>query len=249
MIVHSVKLALSLAIAISNLIAPLRVGQLSQQISQNPPPDGGSGTPEQPTLEGTQRPGESKCPIFPTDEINFKLIGFMPRAGTTTQANPTFWFYVPYVPEKVDSFMFVLQDEQNRSIGYAPQPATLVGTPGFIKINLPPTVNLEIGQSYNWVLSVNCDRENKEDRIYVRGRIQRIAPRSVPLSTRECIDRYAEIGYQYDCFNLLAQQHQNNPDDPGSTAEWNQYLKLMKFEALAPQPFVDCCTLEPLSKE
>ena len=244
---NTIKLAFAIALACApsaialSILAP-NYAIANITVTSTPPPSRGprTGTPGGPQ-GGGPRP-LSKCP-----SVNTSVIAFMPAEGNTTQESPTFWFYVPYSAEQVDSFRFALRDETDRVI-QPPKNIKLSGTPGFISLRLPPTSKpLEIGKEYRWSFSILCDPENRQDRIIREGVVRRISPPfSITNQTerRSLIEQYQNNGLWPDAFNLLAEQRRQEPNSPTVVADWNQMMEWLNLSNIAAPPIVSCCSLE-----
>jgi Domain of Unknown Function (DUF928) len=214
----------------------------AQLIGQQPPSPPRRGTPGGPQTGGGTRPGDSKCP-----SVNTSVIAFMPAQGNTTQESPTFWFYVPYSAQQVDSFTFVLMDDKGQLI-VPPKNIKLSATPGFISLRLPPISKpLEIGKQYRWYFEILCDAENPEDKIDSQGVLRRITPTFTiqnQTAIRPLIEQYQKNGLSFDAFNLLAELRRKEPNNPTVIADWNQMMESLGHSNIAAQPIVSCCSLE-----
>jgi len=229
-------------------------------ISQNPveentekelpdPPD--TGTPNGQT-GGADRPIVTKCPN--TERL---VTAFMDRDLKVVSESPDFWFYVPYTSENVDSLSFTILNEQGQYVERQ-EMIPLADRPGFIKLQLPTThPSLEVGQRYRWFFSVYCDPENNEDRISVRGVIERVVVSSdfwqelQNLTPLERINYYLEQGHPYDAFNLIAQLYENDPNNPQIQAQFQRLLELYRssisdyeLRSIDSEPILPCCSLE-----
>lgn len=98
--------------------------------------------------------------------------------GLTTSAQPTFWFYVPYVakPETLPNRVaqFVLLDESDRPIWNELMTIELREQPRLVEYQLPQALDTE--QLYKWHFSVICDSDKLSRNPTVRGWVQRIDP-------------------------------------------------------------------------
>lgn len=166
--------------------------------------------------------------------------------GLTTEAFPTFWFYVPYTRTSgIEEAKFVLLDEDLRIV-VQPTDVTLPDTAGVISFQLPNTVApLEVGKSYNWYFSVICDAEKPSRNPVVSGWVERVAP-SVELTNqlrvtptgREYL-AYGENGIWFDALTQLAQQRCRIPQNSTLEADWRTLLQDIGLENLTSQP-INC---------
>jgi Domain of Unknown Function (DUF928) len=97
--------------------------------------------------------------------------------GLTIAAQPTFWFYVPYIstekfPKRVARF--VLLDEDDRPVWNELMNVELRDHPQLVEYPLPYA--LETGKLYNWYFSVICDADKLSRNSTVRGWVQRTEP-------------------------------------------------------------------------
>ncbi|WP_190468586.1 MULTISPECIES: DUF928 domain-containing protein [Oscillatoriales] len=221
MFIQGIKLAFTITLA-TVISADFAIANL---IASTPPPAPQTGTSGSPQSGGATRPGESKCP-----NANTRPIAFIPKVLKTTLASPTFWFYIPYSPNDVDSFSFVILDEQDRYV-ISPKSIKLSGTPGFISLRFP-SQTFEIDKNYRWYLSINCDSQNEEDRISLHGTVQRIASTST-----ENVNWYRPLVE-------LAERRRTNSSDPELKAEWDKLMESLNFSNISAQPIVPCCSLD-----
>lgn len=164
---------------------------------------------------GLQRAGDARpnCPL-PSLDGKGRLVALMPTSyvGTTTQENPTLWFYVPYSPKQIEYGNFVLQDtkgENEQRIKF-----TLPNTPGFVSLKIPKGLELKVGTEKQWFFELYC-KTNKSP-ASVHGNIERIEVNSdlrrllnVPEEQKYKV--YAENGIWFDTLNSLANLRQNQP--------------------------------------
>ncbi|MCL1471932.1 DUF928 domain-containing protein [Argonema antarcticum] len=220
--------------------------QLSKNTSPPPNPPK-TGTPGGPQGGGGGRPGNSKCPSGESSEKS-PIIALMPASGKAIAAQETFWFYISFASQDVDSFSFEVQDEAGNDV----LPLTkmpLSATPGFISLRLPSgSPTLEIGKRYRWYFTINCDPKNSEDRISVEGEIERVAPSRELMQQldtarpRERSNLYLGNGFWYDAFNVLAEARMNNSEDAALKADWDKLMRSLDLGDIASKPFVPCCT-------
>ena len=95
--------------------------------------------------------------------------------STTSQATPTFWFYVPYSAKFKMEFLMV--DDRNRPQYQYKLTEQLPGKAGIIGITLPSSKHLNKGQTYFWELRVNCSGNPSVNPV-VSGEVQQVTPRS-----------------------------------------------------------------------
>ena len=154
--------------------------------------------------------------------------------GTTVAPNPTFFVYVPKTTAQ--SAEFVVVDDKKDEVYLTSLDVS--GTPGVVKLSLPPTVSLEIGKNYMWQFSLICDTIDRSQDKLVRGFIQRVElspdmnaklKQAAPLEQAKL---YAKDRIWYETVTILADLRSSKP------AEWEELLKSVGLEDIAKQPFV-----------
>lgn len=186
--------------------------------------------------------------------------------GLTTAERPTFWFYIPYTNQSIDSVEFTLQDEQEQDLYKTT--VTPPQTPGIVSIQLPANgAALQTGKLHHWYLKVkgkadcfsnsakvpntglsSSDSFNLLPLVFVEGWVERVNPKPAlidrlkQVSPQQQTALYIENGFWYDAITSLAEQRLTNSTDSAVLAEWNALLKSVGLEQLAAQPLVKCCS-------
>ncbi|MDY6938842.1 MAG: DUF928 domain-containing protein [Cyanobacteriota bacterium] len=191
---------------------------------------------------------------FATDEPLTAIVPFeeVSRSKTivwalTTEASPSFWFYIPYPAEAIEGGRFRLWDEQS----YYDEDAkpmyrgnvTVTQTPGIVR--LQPEVTLEPGQKYQWDFHLDLACEDATSAT-VSGWVERetlTIPPSIASGEANPIDRvrfYAEHGIWHETISLLAEYYQDTFAQP-----WKELLGDSDIDRanLVGQPIQQCCTL------
>ena len=248
--VSALVLPLAVAIALATTVAQAQDAPGGRQrggashIEYQPPTLSNVGAPGNRRRGGASRTGS--CPA-----VAQPLTALVPTVkdsvgGLTTAANPTLWFYVPYVLNTDHPAEFALLNDRNQYVYQTTLANAQTDATGIIEVALPSTVALEVGKPYRWALTVNCGADSS---VFVMGGIQRVAPlgadaMSNPPSGSEAaanLDRaslYAEHGIWFDALTILAELKQAKPDDAAIAAEWQSLLQSATLEDLANQPFV-----------
>ncbi|MBZ8180849.1 DUF928 domain-containing protein [Oscillatoria salina] len=189
--------------------------------------------------------GEEKC--SPVEKPLTALVpGFKNDSlrALTSQENPIFWFYVPYNASGL-SVEFQLVDYQDEEV-YREQ-FSLTGTPGIIRISLPPTVGLlQLNQDYFWSLTVICN--SQQENIYVTGKYQRVIPNFDDISSltgtpEERLIIYAKDGLWHESLTTILTEIM--PLDPQKgKAILTEFLKDpdIDLEELAEEKLTECCS-------
>jgi hypothetical protein len=153
----------------------------------------------------------------------------------TTQAHPTFLFYLPYsqTPDRaedgqdysVTTAEFELLDENENSI--LKNKKIVLSVPdksGIVKVTVPNTeASLEPDKEYFWVFRIICDANDNTANPSVAGWIQRVREDSNPNLWFDRVERLAESPTNY-------------------LNQWRQLLEQFQLEDLAQTPIVE---LEP----
>lgn len=177
------------------------------------------------------------------------LVALMPASniGTTTEAYPTFWFYVSApVPDAsggvpaARTAEFMLLDENQTPVLDAPISVPLPSTAGVVSFRLPETLPpLEPGKSYNWFFAVLDRPDQLSNDLYVSGWVERVAPNpqlDQQLSATAAGDRYAvyaDYDIWYEAVTQLAQNRTSHPQ------AWNQILALFNLQDATQAPVVN----------
>lgn len=161
---------------------------------------------------------------------------------TTVATHPTLFIYVP--ANTAENAELYLEDEQGNAIYQSTFAAPR--TPGVIQLKLPETISLETGKIYHWYFSLICDPIDRSNGEFVGGWLQRIEL-SPDLKTKleqekdplKQAQLYAEQRIWNETLILIAQLRDAHP------REWEELLKSVQLDAIAQQPFVNCCMAEP----
>ncbi len=214
-----------------------------------PPPLADRGAPF-----GRQRGGASRgqCP-----NVGKPLTALVPATkamtaeesvwGLTDAEYPTFWFYVPYSLTPKLPVEFVLQDDDGNYV-YKGSLTASQKQAGIVKLRLPSTAGpLEVGKMYKWYFLVDCDPDAPP---LVEGWVERRAMNPTLMSQlknatpRQRVTLYAANGFWHDALTTLAELRSANPGDTTLSRDWVSLLHSVGLDAIAPEPIIECCTLE-----
>ena len=173
--------------------------------------------------------------------------------GQTLESNPTLWFYFPYGAEAVYAAEFELWTEEGNRILHTTD-LPLNATPGIMGYTLPPTITLEMGETYRWNLLVQFDLLFPALDELVSGRIQRVTlptddQSSLNAAEQDVIQsatRLAESGIWYDLLTTIATAYPNNM--PLWRDAWRDVLTEVGLASIADQPF-STQPLEPIAQQ
>lgn len=181
-----------------------------------------------------------------TGEIPLMALVRKDKLESTTQAYPTFWFYLPAYPSRVKEARFMLLDADKRPVLKEPIQVRLPAISGIAEFTLPNTgKSLEVGKQYTWYFEVVCNRTKPDRNPVVSGQIERVNPDSQLGSQRNEKPYLVLANNQlvwYDTLTQLARNHNLYADD------WMTLLKESKIpqpESVAQQPIF---VLQPVNE-
>lgn len=189
--------------------------------------------------------------------FGYQLVALMPKTnlGTTVEANPTFWFYIPpfrYLPSntsaspqliQVKAGEFMLLDDKGKPMLKRPIPVKLSDQAGFARFTLPKdpafwvgSKSLEVGKRYNWFFSIACDNDQPARNPTVSGWVQRVEqPRNLQQQLKQIAPRdrytvYLQNDNWYESITALADNRQTASD------AWLELLKQLDLTKVANAP-------------
>lgn len=172
--------------------------------------------------------------------------------GVTVQPYPTFLVYIPKLNSSLKYAQFSLKDGENKEIY---KNYFILNTSNqIISISLPNEaglIPLEIGQDYQWDLSLFADPVvTTTPKMISSGLIRRVEP-SLQLKYQQPLARtfdkqarisqarlYAESGIWYDSVAMLAQLYREYPQDSEIEKDWETLLQSAKLNHLIGKPLV-----------
>ncbi|NMG10213.1 DUF928 domain-containing protein [Brasilonema sp. UFV-L1] len=193
--------------------------KLGAPVGRTRGPAGRGRCPALASLESNE-PGIDPLPLsalVPTISNPLNKVEQLPRPesskivwGKTTEAYPTFWFYIPYVYEEseLEYAKFVLLDEDRHIVAgpiffQLPNKTDVAEKPSIAKFTLPRNEKpLEIGKLYNWYFSIVCNERKPSRNPSVTGWIQRV---SLPILAPKDYMYYVNQGIWYDTVTRLVE--------------------------------------------
>ncbi len=179
----------------------------------------------------------------PGTSIPFTALIADNTVGKVVEANPTFWFFIPYKSSKIPLGEFVLQDEAHNDV-YRTDLSINKGE-GIVGITLSDQKTLEVNKTYQWYFKLYCDRDKSSTPIYLHGWVERIALQpqqekqlSGVTSPGDRIAFYSQNGIWYSAFTELAKLKQANADAEVIGRYWLQLLNNIGLQDLSNQPIV-----------
>ncbi|MBD2778922.1 DUF928 domain-containing protein [Iningainema sp. BLCCT55] len=206
---------------------------------------------------GRRRAGAGRNPECPSSLT--RLAALVPGEGgksfsaSTVAEYPTFWFYVPELPETTRSAEFVLQAQDGKEAQNDYRiPFTLSGKSGIISITPPtqPQYSLKADKTYRWYLEIYCgDRKKTSDNLHVDGFVQRQALTQALDSQLKTAKPREYIAYSanniwYDALTNLGQLRRANPQDAIINKDWVDLLNALGLQDLAKEPIIQHYNLE-----
>ncbi|MEA5619380.1 DUF928 domain-containing protein [Cronbergia sp. UHCC 0137] len=169
------------------------------------------------------------------------LTALMPtraNQGNTVANNPQLYWYIPKTTATIGEL--VVKDELENEI-YQTN-FTVPGSPGIVKLTIPESATLKTGQKYRWFFTLICNPEDRSQDEYTYGSLQKTTLSSsldsyldaaTPLKKAEI---YAKYNIWQETLSNIAELKTEKPK------EWEELLKSVGLEAIAKEPFLNCCT-------
>jgi len=173
--------------------------------------------------------------------------------GLTTQAYPTFFFYVPRNTARSAEFILYSDQADNSRQKIYDVSFAITGESGIIQVHLPKSSGLpplQVNQSYLWRFTLQCGEGTSAEYIRQWGWVERVAldaqttAQLAKTPKRQHPQIYAKAGLWYDLLAALTELRNENPNDRALTRDWQAALSAIGLENLADQPFLKCCTAE-----
>jgi Domain of Unknown Function (DUF928) len=217
----------------------------------NPPGGGtGNGTPNGRIPTGTQGP----CNDVPQNNGD-NLIALVPPYDTdtlTTEAQPTFWFFIPHKAGEYHSMRFQMENAAGKTI-YDTKPTVNNTRPGVIGVRLPQNqVSLEVNQKYRFRFTLYCqDPQSVAGRgssFIVTARLTRVAINdevkkklATAKTPQDQADIYRENGIWLDVLTTLGNSRRSDGNNAALNTAWADLIKDFdfKFPDLGSKPIVD----------
>lgn len=208
------------------------------QISLEFPRTGNRGAPKTTTGGGSRGDGTSCGSVKEGEMPPVALMPNRENVGKTATATPTLYWYVP--PTTATEGESVLLDQDENEVYQTT--FALPSKSGVVKLSIPTKAVLKPGNSYSWSFMIICDSQYRNRDKYVEGVVEYSEldsdlksqlEKQPPLEQAKL---YAENKIWFETLDTIAQLRSKN------SLEWEELLKSVGLEAIAPEPFVDCCT-------
>lgn len=214
----------ALAFVLSPLVALTSVNAVRAQINFNAPA-GDVGRPASSIGGGTRAGGACTT--------GGQLQALMPlpnNIGRSTSQTPELFWYVPQTVAKTAEL--VLTDNAKNELYVAE--LALPGKPGIVKVTIPESAKLEVGQEYEWQLALVCDPGDRASDKFVVGKVAiveetpqletALAAASTPV---EKAAAYAQAGIWQETVSSLAGVSSQYPQ------QWQELVQSALRSALA----------------
>ncbi|WP_226890092.1 DUF928 domain-containing protein, partial [Nostoc sp. MG11] len=159
--------------------------------------------------------------------------------ASTVAENPTFWFYVPQLPQTKRSGEFVLQVLDGKDVQNVYRtPLTLSGKPGIISITLPSRSqsSLKADKKYRWYFHIYCgDPQKTSDNFYVDGFVQKqVITQTLDNQLKTAKPKeyiaYSANNIWYDALTNLGQLRRDNPQNASINKDWIDLLNVVGLQ-------------------
>lgn len=162
---------------------------------------------------------------------------------STASAHPTLFVNIPTeIPGATAEL--TLQNEAGDQQLYSTT-FPLTGKPGIVGIRIPDSVPpLQVGQKYLWQVSVACNPNKPEERLFAMSWVERVAldptvaSQINQASLREKSALYAEAGIWQDTLSTLAELRLSNPNDQAVAQDWASLMQSVNLQDFANKPVV-----------
>lgn len=171
--------------------------------------------------------------------------------GSTTEAHPTLWFYLPYAltPNHPAELRIEEPDPEDNQFTIQRTILTLKqAQPGVMRIQLPKTeAPLPFNQIVHWKFVVRCDEKDTSVNQFVD--ISMIRLKTEPKLLQgillappiERSKRYMQAGIWNEALTIMANLRLQQPKDGTIEKEWQSLLKTAGLDEVATQPLNTCC--------
>lgn len=221
------------------LLFPVEVSAQNSRANNSSPPQG-QGTPRGTPAAGSRSCQTAEKPMVVLTKTEHDSPQTILRWGYTTEAHPTFYVYVPYQLEKIQSAKLSLRTDGGKQV-YSTY-IDITDSPGIIEVKLPeaaPELALNIWYQVHLSVRVLCSPTTAPTPNSITASVQRKEADSVPsdLSSNTQSSLLLETGFWYDQIAALIKQL-----SPESKEQWVALLKEAGLEQYVNEPIIQCCT-------
>lgn len=153
----------------------------------------------------------------------------------TTDSIPTLYFSMPEFEQPLN-IEFVLKNVDGDIV--ADKLLEVESYGGLMGLDLENQIApLDIGEDYEWYLSLLCDENNRAQDIVVHGWIRRVSATTLDEATTnteiaEQVQSYQEQGLWHDAIGLLIQARQENIQEFNANELWSTLLEAEGLQEL-----------------
>ncbi|WP_225894318.1 DUF928 domain-containing protein [Atlanticothrix silvestris] len=206
---------------------------------------------------GRRRAGAGRNPECPSSLT--RLTALVPGdaeesfLASTVVENPTFWFYVPQLPQTTRYGEFVLQMLDGKDVQNVYRtPLTLSGKSGIVSMTLPSRSQsfFKADQKYRWYFHIYCgDPQKTSDNFYVDGFVQKqVITQTLDNQLKTAKPKeyiaYSANNIWYDALTNLGQLRRDNPQNATINKDWIDLLNVVGLQDIAKEPIVQHYNLE-----
>jgi hypothetical protein len=195
------------------------------------------------------RQGAATRTICAKDRFAFEPVVPTSNYGQTTEAFPTFYWYL--ANHAFSWARFELYAAQPKTLKLEPDPIyqttfRLMGGKTFSSLPLPASAGLpplEKGRDYLWKVTLICSQGGPDDetangsQLSVQSWISRVEPsaelKAKLVKSPRRYEVYAEAGLWYDAVHDLAVQRQQQPQQSRLAADWGDLLQETMLRSFA----------------
>jgi hypothetical protein len=202
-----------------------------------------------PGRPGRRLAAASRGGCFFNEKSPIPLIPTSKEAQLTTSGNPTFFIYVPQTTQQIQGMEFILRDDQNVPLykkTFKPAEQS-----GIVSVTLPAQqASLQLDKTYTWSFSMICDPRNRDQDLYLKGKIERVQDENLTQQIQETTQPleqatiYATAGFWENALSTLANLRRQRPNDPEINKYWSELLTSVELQEVANQPLLPCCTAQ-----
>ncbi|HBB35427.1 MAG TPA: hypothetical protein DDZ80_12265 [Cyanobacteria bacterium UBA8803] len=157
-----------------------------------------------------------------------------PVETSTIKSRPTLLVYVSGTTKTTAMFYLnkVITDNQEDEI-LDNVPITLPGHDGIVSISLPENVQLDLNQTYHWIVTIECDPNSSDQsgNVFAEGWVKRTPiPETLANQLKNAQEfdipqMYADAGLWTDTLSSVWELRQRYPNDPDVETAWQILLE------------------------
>lgn len=182
--------------------------------------------------------------LVPGKETFTRLAQSKSFLASTVSEHPTFWLYIPQLPERMKTGEFILQTETGEDLERTQ--IKLPSTAGTIAISLPPDspYSLTVGKKYQWYFKIYCDESiSDSDYVFVDAWIERVSfsselKQQLQMTNKKDYTIYGDRYIWYNALTSLGKRLQTSPNDRKFKTDWYYLLESVDLSHLSDVPII-----------